>query len=629
MRDQSLKIENARYVVTVDTQRRIIQDGSILIEGGRISGVGKAADLAGARADRLIDARHRVVTPGFFNGHMHISYAHAVRGIFPDDLGSPLVHVFNLQAAMTEEEEYYTSLLAIVELVKNGTVCFVDPGSTKFPDACLQAYTDAGIRVILGECVTDRESPWNLPRYATGEAVARTASFVQKWHGRLQGRLSAWAMPFSPETCSADMLRGLKQVADEHRTGLTLHHGSGPQARKEYLARHGLRPTEYLESIGTLGPNVLLAHALGLDDAEIDCLARTGTSVVMCPVTAAKSGRGVPEHGRMPELLAKGVKVALGCDSPNNSNHLDMVRTMNMAAIQYKDARQDLRLIPAEAALEMATVVGAQALNVGDDLGSIEPGKRADLVLFDTERPEWQALFNPVNNLVYNADGRSVHTVVVDGRVVVEDHRQSFVDEGRLFGKVQEIGERLQARTGITFPRSRSAPRCASSPCVTRCAWPRTSSRWISSPRVASSSGWASAISPPTSAPSTCPWSTVWSSSRRAWRSSASAGAGSRSPIAGSTTRWRTCRSARGRSSSRRHRCGSAPACPQPSGARAPSPTPSWPRPAPRWRAPCARPRPTRTRRGKRGGRRAWSSCAMPGSRRPGPKPRPCTGPRS
>src|SRR6266849_6717540 len=218
MRDQSLKIENARYVVTVDTQRRIIQDGSILIEGGRISGVGKAADLAGARADRVIDARHRVVTPGFFNGHMHISYAHAVRGIFPDDLGSPLVHVFNLQAAMTEEEEYYTSLLAI-------------------------------------------------------EAVARTASFVQKWHGRLQGRLSAWAMPFSPETCSADLLRGLRQVADEHRTGLTLHHGSGPQARKEYLARHGLRPTEYLESIGTLGPNVLLAHALGLDDAEIDCLA--------------------------------------------------------------------------------------------------------------------------------------------------------------------------------------------------------------------------------------------------------------------------------------------------------------------------------------------------------------------
>jgi len=455
MPTQSVKIDNARYLITLDGQRRIIQDGSILIEGGRISRAGKAAELAGARADRVIDARRLVVTPGFFNGHMHISYAHAVRGIFPDELASPLNHVFNLQSAMTEEEEYHTSLLAIVELVKNGTVCFVDPGSTKFPDACLQAYTDAGIRVILGECVTDRESPWKLPRYGMDEAIARTRSFIEKWDGRLDGRLRAWAMPFSPESCSADLLRGVKRVADEHGTGLTLHHGSGPQARKEYLARHGLRPTEYLESIGVLGSNVLLAHVLGLDDAEIDCLARTQTAVTMCPSTAAKGGRGVPEHGKMPELLSRGVRVALGCDSPNNSNYLDLVRSMNMAAVQYKDARQDTRQIPAETALEMATLTGARALGLGEELGSIEPGKKADLVLFDTQRPEWQALFNPINNLVYSADGRSVHTVIVDGRVVVDGYRQSFVDEGRLFAKVQEIGEHLQARTGITFPRSR------------------------------------------------------------------------------------------------------------------------------------------------------------------------------
>jgi len=149
------------------------------------------------------------------------------------------------------------------------------------------------------------------------------------------------------------------------------------------------------------------------------------------------------------------VKIALGCDSPNNSNHLDIVRAMNMAAIQYKDARQDLRQVPAEAALEMATRHGAEALGQGDELGSIEVGKKADLVCFDTLRPEWQALWNPVNNLVYSADGRSVHTVVIDGRVVVSAYRQAFVDEPRLYAKVQEIGERLQARTGIRFPRSR------------------------------------------------------------------------------------------------------------------------------------------------------------------------------
>ena len=157
----------------------------------------------------------------------------------------------------------------------------------------------------------------------------------------------------------------------------------------------------------------------------------------------------------MPELLAKGVRIALGCDSPNNSNYLDLVRSMNMAAVQYKDARQDMKLIPAEAALEMGTRTGAAALGVADEIGSIEVGKKADLVLFDTRRPEWQALFNPLNNLIYNADGRSVHTVIVDGRVVVDAYRQSFADEAKLFDKAQEIGERLLARTGVSFPRSR------------------------------------------------------------------------------------------------------------------------------------------------------------------------------
>src|SRR5216117_418621 len=257
MPGESLRIDHARYVLTLDPRRRIIADGSILIERGRISRVGKASELAGAPADRTIDARHFVVTPGFVNGHMHISYAHAVRGIFPDDVGSPLPQVFKLQMAMTEEEEYHTTLLGLVELVRNGTVCFLDPGSTKFPDACLQAYQDSGIRVVMGECVTDREAPWKLPRYSTGEAAARTASFIDKWHGRLDGRLTAWAMPFSPETCSADLLRHLKKLADDRRTGLTLHHGSGAQQRTEYQTRHGCTPTEYLESIGVLGPNVL------------------------------------------------------------------------------------------------------------------------------------------------------------------------------------------------------------------------------------------------------------------------------------------------------------------------------------------------------------------------------------
>src|ERR1051325_3387218 len=292
-----LKIDHARYILTIDDQRRIIQDGSILIDGARIARVGKASELANVGADRVIDARHMVVTPGFFNGHMHISYAHCVRGIFPDDQGSPLKHVFALQAAMTEDEEYHTTLLGLLELLRGGNVCFLDPGSTKFPDACLQAYADAGIRVVLGDCVIDQDSPLALPRYPTAEAIARIKAFITKWDGKLGGRIRAWAMPFSAETCSADLVIAAKRIADETGTGLTLHHNSGASARKEYQGKHGTTPTGYLEKIGALGPNVVLAHALGIGDDEIETIARTGTAVAMCPSTAAKGARGVGEHG--------------------------------------------------------------------------------------------------------------------------------------------------------------------------------------------------------------------------------------------------------------------------------------------------------------------------------------------
>jgi 5-methylthioadenosine/S-adenosylhomocysteine deaminase len=445
----TLKIERARYVLTLDGGRRIIQDATILVDGPRISQVGKAADLVDVPADRVIDGRHFVVTPGFVNGHMHISYAHAVRGIFLDDLGSPLPYVFRLQLAMTEEEEYHTTLLGLVELLRNGTVCFVDPGSTKFPDACLQAYEDAGIRVILGECVSDQEAPFPLPRYRTEEALARTASFVRKWDGRLQGRIRAWAMPFSPETCTVDLLRGTKRVADEHGTGLTLHHGSGDAARRASLAQHGLRPTEYLEANGILGPNVLLAHALGLDDVEVGCVARSGAAVTMCPVTAAKGARGVAQSGRMPELLQHGVRIALGSDSPNNSNHLDMVRTMNMAAIQYKDARQDMHQIPAEQALEMATLLGARAVGLGDHLGSIEPGKRADLILVRADAPHLLPGPDPWSTLVYAARGTDVELTMVDGRILVEQGVPVALDGAAIAAEARDCARLLMSRAGL------------------------------------------------------------------------------------------------------------------------------------------------------------------------------------
>ncbi|HZA25074.1 MAG TPA: amidohydrolase [Dehalococcoidia bacterium] len=449
----TLKIQNARFIVTVDPQRRIIQDGSILVEGQRIAQVGKASELNAVPADRVMDASEMVVAPGFVNGHMHISYAHAVRGVFPDDLGRDyLPNVFRLQAVMTEDEEYYTSLLAITELLKYGTTCFLDPGSTKYLDRCLQAYQESGCRIIVGAQVVDRPNSLNLPVFKTFEAIDRVEQTISAYNNRLDGRIRAWAMPFSAALASPELLVAAKELADRYQTGLTLHHNNSATYVQTCLQQYGQRPTQYLESLGVLGPNVTLAHCLGIDQSEVDCLARTGSRVVMCPTAAIKGGAGMTHSGLLPEMLTQGIMVGLGTDAGNNSNLLESLRSMYLAAVLYKDGRQDVKVVPAESALEMATIGGAAALSLADDIGSIEVGKKADLVLFDTRRPEWRALFNPINSLVYNADGRSVYTVIIDGKVVVEGHRAFFVDEWELIQKVQAIGEALLSRTGVSYP---------------------------------------------------------------------------------------------------------------------------------------------------------------------------------
>ena len=455
MPDASLKIENARYIITMDAERRIIRDGAVVIEGSRIAQVGKSANLADVAADRVIDADGMVLAPGLVNGHMHVSYAHATRGIFPDSLGSNyLPNVFRLQGEMTAEEEYLTSLLGITELLKYGTTTFLDPGSTKFLNAGLRAYEQSGCRIIVGAHVTDLPNPVNLPVYDTDEAVAIVERVIHGYDGGLDGRVRAWAMPFGPNFSTPKLLQESKRLADQNGVSLTLHFNNSRAYIESCLRDHGMRPTQYLESLGVLGENVVLSHALGLDKSEVEVLARTGAKVVAVPTAAVKSGFGMTSEGLLPEMLEAGVTVGIGTDAGNNSNLIETNRAMYLIAVLYKDARRSTTAITAETALELATIRGAQTLGLGDEIGSIEPGKKADLALYDTRRAEWATLFNPVNSLVYNADGRSVHTVVVDGRVVVENHKPLFVDEQALIAEVQTVGENMLARTGLSFPTS-------------------------------------------------------------------------------------------------------------------------------------------------------------------------------
>jgi len=374
---QVTKIENAAFIITVDADRRIVKNGSLLIEDDRITQVAKSDDLRDTPSDQIIDATDMVITPGFLNGHMHISYAHATRGIFPDDLGAAYFpYLFSLQAIMTPEEEYYTSLLALTELLKYGTTTLVDPGSTKHLDACIEAYRESGCRIIVGQQVTDKPNPWNLPVYTTDEALKLTADTIGRWDGELSGRVSAWAMPFAREYCSDELLTGLKRIVDEHSTGLTIHHSQTVPAI-EGSPELNVSSTQNLSDLGVLGPNVTLAHALGISVADVEIIAASGARVIMCPTAAIKGGSGMTNSALLPELLEAGVPVGLGTDAGNNSNLVESMRAMYLAAVLYKDGRRDVSQIPAETAVELATLRCAQALGLDGDVGSLEEGKKS------------------------------------------------------------------------------------------------------------------------------------------------------------------------------------------------------------------------------------------------------------
>ncbi len=451
MADKRILLHNATYIITMDGERRIIKDGSILVENDRIAAVDKTINTSQLEINKVINAKDMVVTPGFINGHCHISYAHATRGIFPDDLGNDyLVNVFRLQDSMSSKEEFLTSLLAITELLSYGTTTIVDPGSTKHVDLCMEAYEQTGVRLITGIQVTDRENPYRMNVYSHDEALQTTESFITQYNGALEGKLHAWAMPFSPEYVGGPLLKDLKLLSDQLEVGSTLHINNAGRFKSDGSKES---PILALEEYGFVGSNVTLAHCVGLSDKEIALLASTGTAVITCPTNVVKNGGGYGKNFPLPDLLEANVRVGLGTDAGNNSNLLETNRSMYLAAVLIKDATGDTTQIPPEKAWELATIDGAKALGLDSEIGSLEVGKKADIVMYDTLRPEWQSLFNPVNSLVYSADGRSVKTVIVDGNVVIEDYVPNFVDTEKLIREVQDIGTDMMKRNEVSFPQ--------------------------------------------------------------------------------------------------------------------------------------------------------------------------------
>jgi cytosine/adenosine deaminase-related metal-dependent hydrolase len=281
----------------------------------------------------------------------------------------------------------------------------------------------------------------------TDSALRENAAMLDAVHGRAGGRIHAWPLLLGFGTCSPALMQGARALAERHGVGWgMMHFASHPSRRTADRI-----PLAELDALGVLTSRTKLAHMVYVDESDIALLARRGVKISHCPTAGLKHTKGLAAHGRFVEMLDAGVCVSLGGDSGNGSNHFDMLRLMYLAATLYKDARLDVGVMPPERTLEMATRLGAEALLLDDAIGSIEPGKRADLVLYDLDTPEWRPLLNPVNNLVYAASGASVRTVLIDGKVVLDDGRLTTLDERALYERAEVLARRQVARAGLVI----------------------------------------------------------------------------------------------------------------------------------------------------------------------------------
>jgi 5-methylthioadenosine/S-adenosylhomocysteine deaminase len=443
-------------LVTMDAQRRIIRDGAIAVQGDSIVAIGKSHDLrARFQARTLIDGSRFVITPGLVNTHVHITGEPLTRGLAPDDLGwEELVFGWLVPAHMahTEADERLSAQMAALEMLRSGTTSVLEAGTVRFLDPVMDGLGEIGIRARVGQWAWDFEpATQTYPGALTDETVSLLEDELSRYPAGAGQRVAAWPVIVGHMTCSDTLWQAAKALADRNGVGVAAHMSPAPNDPDWFLARHGHRPLQHLSELGVLGPNVVLTHAVHLDADEVALLAAARGCVSHCVTTALRGAYGAGAVGRFPEMQARGVTLTLGTDGNNDSNFHDMMRATHLLAGLYKDARQDPRLFPAEQAYECATLNGARALQLEHAIGSLEPGKKADFVAHDTHRPEWRPLFNVMNQLVWSADGRGVHSVWVDGVRVVENYRCTTIDEDRLLAAAQEAGEAILARSGLTL----------------------------------------------------------------------------------------------------------------------------------------------------------------------------------
>ena len=441
MQNVDLVIADIDWLITVDPGRRIIRDAAIAVDGGKIVAVGKSAEVTkGYTGKRKIDGRHTVVTPGFVDCHLHSSFQLS-RGLADEANAQSFLfdRMYPYEAALDGDDVRVSATLAGAELLRHGVTCFIDPGNYH-PEASVEGVMSTGIRCIVSRSSFDltKSVLGILPERmieSTQVALERAEAVLERYTKSGNSRLGASASFRGLNNASDELILGLDRLAKQYGTLLQTHACFSYSTHDSSVARSGVPEIERLEKLGVIDERMLIVHSGWLEPEEVAILARRKPSLVCAPSSSLHNGYGNFLVGKLPELMALGVNVTVGSDHAS-SGIVDMPQEMRLACCCYKETRLNPRVMPPETGLEMATINGARAALLSDRIGSIEVGKEADIVLFDTRRPEWQPLINPVANLVYSATGDSVRDVFVAGEQVVADGHLTKIDENKLYDDI-------------------------------------------------------------------------------------------------------------------------------------------------------------------------------------------------
>src|SRR5216684_1261457 len=431
-------------VVTMDKSDSIVR-GDLLIRDGRIAGLGEDDST---NVDEVIDANGCAVLPGFVQTHLHLCQT-LFRGA-ADDLS--LIdwlkkRVWPMEAAHTRESIRASARLSIAELVRGGTTCALTMETVRHTEEVLRVVEESGFRATVGKCMMDRGD--DVPRELheeTHESVQESLRLIDEWHGRGDGRIRCCFAPRFAISCTRDLLSEVAQLARER--GVMSHTHAAENQKECEMVEHetGMRNVAYLDALGVSGSHVMLAHCIHLDDEEMATLGRTKTNVAHCPSSNLKLGSGI---ARVAEMLERGIPVSLGADGAACNNRLDMFTEMRTAALLQK-ALHGPEVLPAALALRIATIDGARALGLEKEIGSLEIGKRADVIVVDLAQSHSSPQRDDVvSALVYSAASSDVRTTIIDGRVVMRDGELLTLNEADVIAEANREADALTKRAGL------------------------------------------------------------------------------------------------------------------------------------------------------------------------------------